>query len=64
LTEEHERTYDLSLEEVHQAYDRVRGRRLCFILSSGKEPILYVATWLAGTGNGDRHEQSLAKMPS
>ena len=27
-TEEHERTHDLSLEEVHQAYDRVRGRQL------------------------------------
>ena len=26
LTEEHERNHDLSLEEVHQAYDRVRGR--------------------------------------
>jgi len=25
-TEEHERNHDLSLEEVHQAYDRVRGR--------------------------------------
>jgi hypothetical protein len=24
----HERTHDLSLEEVHQAYDRVRGRQL------------------------------------
>ena len=24
----HERNHDLSLEEVHQAYDRVRGRQL------------------------------------
>jgi hypothetical protein len=28
LREEHERTHDLSLEKVHQAYDRVRGRQL------------------------------------
>ena len=27
-TEEHERNHDLSLEEVHQAYDRVRRRQL------------------------------------
>jgi hypothetical protein len=28
LTEEHERNHDLSLEEVHQGYARVRGRQL------------------------------------
>jgi hypothetical protein len=28
LTEEHERTHDLSFEEVTRAYDRVRGRQL------------------------------------
>jgi hypothetical protein len=28
LREEHERTHDLSLEEVHQAYDSVLGRQL------------------------------------
>jgi hypothetical protein len=28
LSEEHERNHDLSLEEVHRAYDRVRGRQL------------------------------------
>ena len=28
LSEEHEKNHDLSIEEVHQAYDRVRGRQL------------------------------------
>ena len=40
LSEEHERNHDLSLDEVHQAYNRVRGRQLgsaVFILDLASE---------------------------